>query len=351
MANTSYGVNHPLAVKLWASELMKESLKKTSFAQFMGKSSNSLCQVKTDLQKQAGDRIRYGIRYQLAGDGVVGDDTLEGNEEALVTFSDDIYINQTRHAVRSEGKMSEQRVPFSVRAESRDGLADWFSNVLDTAFFNQLAGNTAETRESFYGHNTPTAPDADHVIYPSAASEAALSASTADYFSLTLLDQAVEKAQTAAVPLRPLNLGQGDLKYVCFLHPYQVTQLRTSTDTGQWLDIQKAAMSGGNVSKNPIFTGALGVYNGVVLHSNTRVPVGVNNSSSRRAIFAGAQAACMAFGSGSGGKMPFNWKEELFDYQNQLGVAAGSIWGMNKTQFNGSDVGTIVISTYAVASS
>jgi len=351
MATTEYGVNHPLAVKLWAKDLMKEALKKTSYAQFMGSSSNSLVQIKNDLSKQAGDRIRFGIRYQLSGSGVSGDDTLEGNEEALVTYSDNIFINQSRHAVRSDGKMSEQRVPFSVRAESRDGLADWFANMMDTAFFSQLAGNTDETRSNFYGHNAPTAADSDHVLYPSATTEAALSASTADYFSLSLLDQAVEKAKTNKVPIRPIDLGRGMKRYVCFLHPYQVTQLRSSTATNQWFDIQKAAMNGGQVSNNPIFTGALGEYNGVVLHENTRVPTGTGNASSKRAIFAGAQAACVAFGQGSGGSMGFNWKEELFDYQNQLGVAAAAIWGMKKTVFNGSDVGTIVIPTYAVAAS
>lgn len=348
MADTEYGVNHPLAVKRWSNDLMKEALKKTSYAQFMGKSSNSLCQVKTDLQKAAGDRIRFGIRYQLQGDGVVGDETLEGNEEGLITFSDNVFINQTRHAVRSEGKMSEQRVPFIVRAEARDGLADWFANMMDTAFFNTLAGVTTETRQSFYGHNTITAPDSDHWIYAgSQASEASLS--TVDTFDLNDIDYAVEVAKTAKVPIRPLDMGRGMKKYVMFLHPYQVTAMRTSTDTGQWLDIQKAALSGGQVAKSPIYSGALGEYNGVILHENTRVPTVTANT--RRAIFAGAQAAAVAFGQGSGGKSGFTWKEELFDYQNSLGVAAGAIWGAKKTVFNGSDIGTVVVSTYAAASS
>lgn len=351
MATTTYGVNHPLAVKIWQKELMKESLKKTSVYQFMGPGSNSLIQVKNDLSKQAGDRIRFGLRMQLTGDGVVGDDTLEGNEESLVTYSDNIFINQTRHAVRSDGKMSEQRVPFSVRAESRDGLADWFADKFDSSFFNQMAGNTAVTAANKIGHNTVTAPDAGHLLLPSAATEAALSASTADYFSLSLLDQAVEMAKTAAVPIRPIDLGRGMKRYVVFLHPYQVTQLRTGTATNQWFDIQKQAMAGGQVTNNPIFTGALGEYNGVVLHENTRVPVGVNNASSRRAIFCGAQAAAMAFGQGYGGSLGFSWKEELFDYQNQLGVAASAIWGVKKTIFNSSDHASIVISTYAVAAS
>lgn len=346
MASTSYPVNHPLAVKHWANELMVEALKKTSFSQFIGKSSGALCQVRTELGSKAGDRVRFGIRYQLAGTGTVGDETLEGNEENLVTYSDNVTINQTRHAVRSEGKMSEQRVPFNVRSEARDGLADWYANMMDTAFFTQLCGYTGETRASFYGHNTATVPDSDHWITSAATiSEGALQSTST--FSLSSIDTVVEKAKTLRLALRPLDLGRGMKKWVMFLHPYQVTAMRASTSTGQWLDIQKAAMNGGNTTNNPIFTGALGEYNGVVLHESTRVPAGT--STTRRAVLCGAQAMACAYGMGSGGATPYEWHEELFDYGNSLGVAAASIWGMKKTVFNGSDVGSIVLSTYAVA--
>lgn len=265
-----------------------------------------------------------------------------------------VFINQSRHAVRSDGKMSEQRVPFSVRAEARDGLADWFANLMDSAFFNQLAGYTAETRSSFYGHNTINAPDSDHWVYGGTGPTTENTLSATSTISLTDIDTCVEKAKTLKVPIRPIDLGRGMKRYVMFLHPYQVTSLRTSTDTGQWLDIQKAAMNGGQVSNNPIFTGALGEYNGVILHENTRVPTGVGAdtaSNTRRAIFCGAQAAACAFGQGYGGVSGFNWREELFDYQNQLGVAAASIWGMKKCTFNGSDIGSIVLSTWAAAAS
>jgi len=32
--------------------------------------------------------------------------------------------------------------------------------------------------------------------------------------------------------------------------------MRTNTSTGQWLDIQKSAMQGGEINDNPIFDGA-----------------------------------------------------------------------------------------------
>jgi len=111
---------------------MQEALKQTYASKFMGKGSDSLIQIKDDTQKSAGDRITCGLRMQLTGAGVQGDGTLEGNEEALTTYSDNVFIDQLRHAVRSGGKMSEQRVPFSVREEARVGLQDWWSDRIDT---------------------------------------------------------------------------------------------------------------------------------------------------------------------------------------------------------------------------
>jgi N4-gp56 family major capsid protein len=349
MADTNYGTNHPLAVKRWSKGLMKETLKNTHVMQFMGTSANNIVQIKTELGKDAGDKVTFGLRLQLAGDGIAGDGTLEGNEEALVTYDDSVTIDQLRHAVRSKGKMSEQRVPFTVRDEARDGLADWWADRMDSAFFNQVCGNTAETDTKRTGMQAAVAPSTNRVIYQNAPT-AEVSLSSTDTFTLELIDYAVELAITGGdagdqIPLVPIRVGN-EKKFVMFLHPYQVTDLRTNTATGQWLDIQKAAMNGGKVSNNPIFTGALGEYNGVVLHSNTRVPAAPTNSSARRAVLCGAQAVACAFGR-QAGKNTYSWNEELFDYKNQLGVGAGAIWGMKKCQFNSEDFGSVVVTSYA----
>ncbi len=357
MADTNYGVNHPLAIKKWSNELMSEALKKTHALQFMSKSKDSLITIKTDLtDKEGGDRIRVGIRSQLRGDGVEGDGTLEGNEEALETFYQDVLINQLRHAVRSQGKMSEQRVPFTVRDEARDGLGDWWSDRIDTWFFNQITGNTAQSDGRYVGFNATAAPDLDHVTFGNsgvlgatlAAGEGSLSNTTVAKMNLTYIDTALEKAKLAKNALRPITIN-GKKHYVMFLHPYQVTSLRTNTATGQWQDIQKLVVQGGAQTDNPIFTGALGMYNNVVLHESVRIPVSPNNTSVRRAVLCGAQAASIAFGRGFG-KEVFSWVEELFDYKNKLGVAAGCQAGMVKTRFDGSDYGTVVCPTWATAS-
>ena len=132
MALTEYAVNHPLAQKLWGRGLMVEALAATMAGKFLGSGSDSVIQLRNELSKNAGDRVRVGLRVQLTGDGVQGDDILEGNEEALTTYNDELFINQLRHAVASAGHMSEQRVPFSVRDEALDGLRDWWADRFDT---------------------------------------------------------------------------------------------------------------------------------------------------------------------------------------------------------------------------
>lgn len=353
MASTSYGINAPEAVKLWSRKLFQEALKRTWAYKFMGEDSNSVLQIQNDTSKGPGDRVRVTLRMLLSGAGIEGDGTLEGNEEALTTYTQDTVVNQLRHAVRSGGKMSEQRIPFSVREEARMGLADWWSDRIDTAFFNHVCGFDAQADTRYTGHNTVTAPTSTHALFTGGGTaDQSLSTTTSYSFNLTLLDEAVRTAKTLSPQIRPLNLG-GEERFVAFLHPNQVLKLRTSTDTGQWLDIQKAAMQGGRTGNNPIFTGALGEYNGVILHESTRVSPGVDdsgtiNSSVRRAVLCGAQAAVLAFGRGYGANQ-MSWVEELFDYRNQLGVSAGCIWGLQKSIYNSADFATITMSSRDIA--
>jgi hypothetical protein len=62
MAATNFGVNSPLAVKLWAKKLNVEALKATWISKFMGEGTDSVIQHKTDMEKSAGDRLTIGLR-------------------------------------------------------------------------------------------------------------------------------------------------------------------------------------------------------------------------------------------------------------------------------------------------
>jgi N4-gp56 family major capsid protein len=363
MSATEFGPNHPLTVRLWAKRLFVETLRECFLVNFIGKSEkNSIIYMKDELTKSAGDRITVGLRLQLVGAGTQGDNTLEGNEEALALYNDTIFIDQLRHAVRSKGKMSEQRVPFSVRQESMDGLKDWWADRIDTWGFNQLCGFTAQADVRYTGMQAVLAPDSVHIFRPNSKTTDE-SLTTGDEFTLTMIDRMVARAKTynsangGTVPIRPIRYKGGDY-YVMFVHPYQEYQLRSNNNQGAWADLQQKRIQGGVTSdENSIFSGGsfLGVYNGVAIHSASRVTNGVNSTTGaavtnvRRAVLCGAQAALMATGRDDTGPEKMNWVEELFDYNNQLGVAAGMIAGLKKTQFNSQDFATLVFATYSPA--
>jgi len=51
----------------------------------------------------------------------------EGNGESLTIYSDSVIINELGHVVgvKSQNTNRSARVPFNLREEARDGLADW----------------------------------------------------------------------------------------------------------------------------------------------------------------------------------------------------------------------------------
>jgi N4-gp56 family major capsid protein len=357
MATTAFGTNHPLAKKAWSAKLFHEMIGQSYVGRFMGTSDSSLIQTKTETQKDAGDKITFGLRKNLTNPGIAGDDTLEGNEEALTTYSDAVLIDQLRTAVRSSGKMSEQRVPFSVREEARMGLQDWWTERIETAVANQLTGNSDQTDLRYTGSNATSAPTTGRIIIGGGeTAEASLSLTTTHAIKLADLDKAVAIAKEPSVAghnrIRPVRVD-GKEMWVCFLHPYQVYQLRRDASTaGNFFDVQKAALQGGKISDNPIFTGASFIYNNVIVHEWNYLPNVINTVTSytsyRRGVFCGAQAVVAAFGQG-GGANKMSWEEELFDYGNQLGVSAGMIYGFKKARFNSIDFSTIVLSGYAPA--
>lgn len=371
MAVTTYGVNDPLAVKRWSRILTVEANKATPIAPLIGKSKDSIIVKKTE-PRQKGDKITFALRTQLTGVGKTEGQTLEGNEESLTTFSDDLYINELRHAVRgrSEGTIDDQRVLHNARDEARSGMRDWYSDRMSLMFFMQAGGYTgtsitvegvnydltnATEAGKLYGFNAPTAPSTNRVIRAGAqATDQALT--SADYFTVDLIDLAIEKAKTANPRVAPARIN-GAPHYVLYLHPFQVKALWMNPSSGQWRDAVLQAGTRG--SGNPLFKDALGMYRNVIIRESEHVVTGVHGSSSaeetdvRRALFLGQQAVCFAQptetdGDGKNG-MSYKWREESFDYAHDFGVSASTLWGMTKTVFNSEDFGVISIHTYAAA--
>lgn len=350
MAITAFATGSNQAVQIWAKLTLREALKATLFNKFLGKDKTAIIQRLVELEKTAGDVIKYDLLMQMQNDGVTGDNRMKGNEEALVYYQDNVTIDQLRnaHAFR---RMSQQRTLHDMRMDAKANLADWFSGKMDEYMFRCLCGDTTLTHGQ-----TATAPSTNRVIYSGDATSTATIGSN-DQISLADLDYCKELAKTTSPLIRP-TMVDGKEYYVVVLHPYSVTDIRLDVANSayvSWPDIQMYANKRGE--KNPIFTGALGVYNGMILFENTRIYT--PSSNVRRNLFLGAQAGVFAMGNAYdsieqqrvGKKNLMSWYEEIDDYGNEKGISCGAIFGINKSVFNSEDFGVIALESYAAAHS
>lgn len=354
MADTEFGVNHPLAVQRWSTSLGVEAAKSQYFSKFMGMGDDALIKVKTELEKNAGDKITVGLRGKLSGDGAEGDEKIEGTdaEEALNFFDDFLFIDQRRKGTRSKGKMSEQRVPYNLRKQGRDALSTWFAEDFDEMIMMYLAGARGinadfHVRPDWTGRagNALQAPDKAHLIYGGDASGKA-DVTADDVMGLMLVERLVALAETLDPMMLPFVV-EGEKKHVLLMHTYQAYAMRTATSDNDWLAIQKAAGARGD--KNLVYRNAMGEYADVVLHKHRNVIRFADYGSggdvaAARALFLGAQAGMIAYG-GSTKANRFSWNEETDDRGNKLAITAGCIYGSKKSRYNGKDFGVVAVDT------
>lgn len=355
MAYTTFGVNDASTVKIWAKDLSIAARDTLEIAPLIGEDENSIIHFKNETKKGPGDRIRFSLLARLTGDGFTENETALGNAEALSLYTDDVVINELGNTCSppANATIDNQRIVHDLRSQARNILAAWFADRMAQWFFNQVCGNTAETRGKYNGFNMPTAPSSTRAVWAgSASNDQGLTSS--DTFTLDLLLKAREKASVGSSMVRPLRIKNVGNVYVCYLHDYQVRALKSNFSSGQWGDIQKAAMQGGQVSDNPVFTGALGMYENIVLRRSQDVTTGVNSSTGatvsnvRRAVLLGAQACAFACGQNSS-PTRYRWSEEMDDHGRKLEIGAWTIAGMKKTVFNSVDYGVVTIHTYAAA--
>jgi len=355
MAVTEFGTNDAQSVSIWSKMTMREALKATKFRKYMGTSKKAIIQRLTELEKNAGDTIKYDLLMQMTSAGVSGDERLKGNEEALVYEQDAVVINQLRnaHAFR---QMTQQRTVHNLRIDAKENLADWFAGKLDSYMFRYLCGDT-----SINHGQAGVAPDSDHYVVTGdvshtgtiATDEASLGSN--DQVDLMDIDYAKEKAGTISPMIRPC-LIDGDEFYVACFHDYALTDIKISANTNatiKWAEIQQYANVRG--LQNPIFKGTNGVYNNVIIDNSTRIYSPTSNV--RRNLFLGAQAGVFAIGNAYkpivqkrvGKDNLMSWYEEVDDYGNETGVAVGMVFGIKACRFNSKNHGCMVITSYAAS--
>jgi len=335
---------------IWVLEqvIMQYAERENFYTKFTGEGPGNIIQKITQLQKKKGDSVRVSLFSKLGGAGVDSDKTLEGNEESLVPYQFQLYVDQKRHAVRLDGALTEQRSAIDLRKQAAYALGTWARDWMTELITVYLAGARgtrpltvlSPTFTGFGASNALQAPDSTHrMIGPGRASDTLLTAS--DTMTTAILDRAWAKTKlliNAGVPIK-FPVINGAETPVCVLTPEQFYDLQQDPD---WVAAQQN-IAPRDYSKSDLFTGKAGMWKGMVIHEN---PAAVLLASTGGAPFAraqilGCQAGALAFGGETGatdGGMG-RWKsiEKAFDFDNQMGYALATILGFNKLVFQGMD--------------
>jgi N4-gp56 family major capsid protein len=369
---TFIGVNDPQAVKKWATSMAVSISKESWFTRkFVGEGTEARKPVQQidDLESGPGDEITVDLLMPMSMQPRIGDAPLDGYEQDMKYYTDDLRIDQVRGGVNGGGRMTQKRTLRDLRKEAKRLMKDWWVRLLDELYFIYLSGTTGNelstrlvpSTNGIYSVNSLAAADTAHAMYGGTATSLA-SITTSDGMSLRLVDKAVAKAETMGgdgsdeLSMVKCNVD-GDESYQLVMHTWQFDAMKSSTSTGQWLDIQKAAAAAEG-RKNPIFKGNVGEYNGVLMHKHRNVIRQSDGGASSnlpvaRALFLGAQAAVVAYGdSGSGTR--YKWTEEVKDHGNQVAIGSYAIMGIKKSTYSNKagtvtrDFGVFNMLTYCV---
>lgn len=324
MADQRNQVNIPanLVPKVWAKKVWHEGVKDSYFDKFTAMDGSSVVHQNKDLTNVKGDSVVFGLMMNLTGSGVEGNrQKLSGSEDTLNIYDFTVQTQLVRNAV-SRFEADDQKSQYDMLKEIKVVLKQWLSDWLDNKLIDKLTSNNS---------------NAETVYASAAGTQASITAN--DKLTTTIISRAKRKAQMHAPKIQPIKIDGMD-KYIMLVSPWAARDLK---DDPKWLAAQQNANVRG--SKNPIFTGALGEYDGVVLYEYERVynnSTGASSANVCHNLLLGKQAACFAVAR------PAKHIEQTDDYGNIAGNGIAFYGAVEKTKFNGSDFGVINVRTGGV---
>lgn len=307
--------------QIWAADLFAQAENLTFWHRFEGPEGSSMPVIRRDdLEKNAGDTVKLDIVLALTGAGATGDTALlDGNEEKMAFRQVSVSVDSLQHAVRWS-KLGKILINHDMRTTALAQLRKWLAGKLDDQIFNEFSGGTGA---SISEANLPTSMK----FFAGTATSVATVDNTDAAGKLKLNDISDIKAYAIANnKIEPLRLNDGEELYGLVLHPYAALALKKDS---QFQQAQRDARERG--AGNPLFTGALGMWDNVVLYSSTRVRTaadGLGAISVARNVFVGAQALARVYAY-----YP-DWTEQYFSYGQEQGIATFTVVGKRLITFD-----------------
>lgn len=342
-------------VKQWDSDFYREYIRANRFARYQGTDSNSIIQLKEQLTKKPGDAITVSLVKALSGAGVVGNTLLEGSEESMLNYGQQISIQAYRNAVAITN-WEEQKTAMALRSAAKPLLKDWAmelnrSKILDALGSVQddagtivtYAAATETQKDEWVGNNSDRvlfgAAVGNYVTDDHSASLLNVDA-TNDKLTKEIVSLAKRRAKLADPIIRPVRVNDDEEWYMGFASSLAFRDLKASLSSAH----ENARERG---KSNPLFTDGDLVWDGVIIREIPEIAtLGTVGASSARVdpfYLCGAQALAHVIGK--------RWasKTEERDYGFVNGVAVEGYFGTSKLFYNTKQHGLVTVYVAAAA--
>ena len=361
MANTNFAALTSEQLTIWSRDFWRVARNMSFINQFAGSGPNAMVQRISELtQSEKGARAVITLLADMTGDGIVGDNTLEGNEEALRAYDIVVQLDQLRFANRLAGRLADQKSVVNFREHSRDALAYAMADRIDQLAFLTMSGvsyglkNNGALRNTLgSGQNLSDLAFSSDVSAPTTNRHrrwdatsglvagdvtATVAADTIKYETIVQL-----KAYAKDNYIRGIRAAGNEEVFHLFITPQVMADLKLDSDF--LANVRNAGVRG---PSNELFSGSSSLMvDGVMVHEFRHVfnTNGATSGASGNAgsngykwganadingsacLFVGAQALAMADIG-----LP-EIVEDSFDYGNQNGISIGKIFGFRKPKY------------------
>jgi N4-gp56 family major capsid protein len=315
-------------------------------------------------QSEKGARAVLTLLADMTGDGIVGDNTLEGNEEALRAFDIVVTIDQLRFANRLSGRLADQKSVVNFREHSRDALAYAMADRMDQLAFLTLSGigynlkNNGGLRSSLTtGQNLNDLEFSSNVTAPTSNRHRRFDATNGIVAGDVTATVAADKLSYSAIVdlkayakdqyIRGLRGAGNDEMFHLFVTPQVMADLKLDSDF--LANVRQAGIRG---PQSSLFSGSSSLMvDGVMIHefrhvfNTTGATTGTSSNAGAAGYKWGADAdvngsACLFCGAQALAMADIGIPEiveDTFDYGNQNGISIGKIFGLQKPKYH-SDV-------------
>lgn len=328
-----------LTVQQWDDDYFVDSLNANQFFGYMGTTKNSVIQMKENLMKKVGDSDTFALINSLKNAATTGSNTLQGNEERLLSRSQKVTITQYRHAV-VVAELEEQFSAIDLRDGAKDALMEWHMELVRDqiiAAMNSING-VAYADSTSAQRNTWITDNSDRVLFGAAtsnlqagdhASSLAQIDNSADKLTpdaLELMKRLAKNASPKVGPVRPRTAHDRSDAYVAFVNSRALRDLKANSTFRQ--GFREARERGGS---NPIFTGADYVWDNIAIVEiediDIQTGVGASSIDVAPVFLCGVQAVGYVIAKRS------ETIEDEFDYKDKQGCAVRCWHKIEKLNF------------------